>query len=200
MVDVTAEDANAAVAKAWAAYKPNALLKVTTPVADQDGWTDQSTYSYQTSPNERRDVIAQVRRANNLWTVVIYDMAQAIGEKRLAQVNLVIDKLMPKGRTRESFAGKKANRLDAARLGEVRKFIETSMKLTGVPGVSVGIYQDGQVVLAEGFGVRELGKAAKVDADTRYMIASNTKALTTLMLAKLIDSKKLTWEDRKSVV
>ena len=67
------------------------------------------------------------------------------------------------------------------------------MKLTGVPGVSVSIYQDGQVVLAEGFGVRELGKPDKVDADTRYLIASNTKAMTTLMLAKLIDDKKLTW-------
>ena len=39
--------------------------------------------------------------------------------------------------------------------------------------------------MAQGFGVRELGKPEKVDADTRFMIASNTKALTTLMLAKL---------------
>ena len=42
--------------------------------------------------------------------------------------------------------------------------------------------------------MRELGKPAKVDADTRYMIASNTKAMTTLMLARLVDQKKLTWD------
>ncbi len=93
-------------------------------------------------------------------------MAQAIGEKRGAQVGLIFGKLLPKGRTRESFAGKKAHPLDAARIAELRKFVETSMKLTGVPGVSLGLYQDGKVVLAEGFGVRELGKPAKVDADT----------------------------------
>ena len=121
-------------------------------------------------------------------------MAQAIGEKRGAQVGLIFGKLLPKGRSRESFAGKKANKLDAARIAELRKFVETSMKLTGVPGVSLGLDQDGKVVFAEGFGVRELGKPAKVDADTRYMIASNTKALTTLMLAKLVDEKKLTWD------
>ena len=54
--------------------------------------------------------------------------------------------------------------------------------------------QDGKVVFADGFGVRELGRGAKPDGDTLYMIASNTKALTTLMLAKLVDEGKLTWE------
>jgi len=42
--------------------------------------------------------------------------------------------------------------------------------------------------------VRELGGSAKVDGDTMYMIASNTKAMTTLMLATLVDEGKLTWE------
>ena len=54
-----------------------------------------------------------------------------------------------------------------------------------MPGVSVGLVQDGKVVFADGFGVRELGRKDEPDADTLFMIASNTKALTTLMLAKL---------------
>jgi CubicO group peptidase (beta-lactamase class C family) len=199
LVDVPvaqAATADAAVAAAWAAYKPDAKwpLKVTTPIADRDGWTHRTSYSYQTSPNEKRDVGVDVRRANDTWTVAIYDMAQAVGEKRGAQVSLIYGKLLPKGRTRETFAGKKAHTLDAPRLAALRKFVETSMKLTGVPGVSVGLYQGGRVVLAEGFGVRELGKPEKVDADTRYMIASNTKAMATLMLAKLVDDKKLAWD------
>jgi CubicO group peptidase (beta-lactamase class C family) len=199
LVDLPAKDAadgEAAVKAAWAAYKPDAKwpLKVTTPVADKDGWTRRKQYSYQTSPNEKRTVGADVRWANDTWTVTIYDMADAVGEKRAAQANLIYGKLLPKGRTRESFAGKKAHTLDAARLARLRTFVETSMKLTGVPGVSLALYQDGKVVLAEGFGVRELGKPEKVDADTRYMIASNTKAMATLMLAKLVDQGKLTWD------
>ena len=43
--------------------------------------------------------------------------------------------------------------------------------------------------------MRELGKPDKVDAKTLYMIASNTKALTTLMLAKLVDAKQLAWDE-----
>jgi len=58
----------------------------------------------------------------------------------------------------------------------------------------VGIYQDGNIVFADGFGVRALSKPVKVDAQTRYMIASNTKALVTLMLARLVDAKRMGWD------
>ena len=199
LVDVGAKDAadaDAAVAAAWAAYKPDAKwpLKVTTPGANKDGWTDRKVYSYQTSPNEKRGVQVDVSRANETWTVVIYDVADAVGEKRGAQISQIYGKLLPKGRSRESFAGKTANPLGERRLQELRRFVEMSMKVTGVPGVSLAVYQNGRTVLAEGFGVRELGKAEKVDADTLYMIASNTKALTPLMLANLVDAGKLAWD------
>lgn len=68
------------------------------------------------------------------------------------------------------------------------------MTTLGVPGVSIGLIQNGKVVFSGGFGVRTLGKPAKPDGDTRYMIGSNTKSLTTLMLAKLVDANKLSWD------
>jgi CubicO group peptidase (beta-lactamase class C family) len=195
IVDVRAKDADAAVAAAWAAYQaPKWPLKVATDVPDKDGWSKQRNYSYQTSPNERRDVGVGVGFANDVWTVTIYDMAQAVGEKRGAQVALIFDKLLPKGYSRETFAGKKAQRLDAARIAKLTKFIEDGQKATGVPGVSLGLIQDGKVVFSGGLGVRELGGSTKVDGDTLYMIASNTKGLTTLLLAKLVDAGKITWK------
>ena len=68
------------------------------------------------------------------------------------------------------------------------------MKSTGVPGVGIGLIENGKVVFADGFGLRELGRPEKVDAATLFMVASNTKAMTTLMLGKLVDARKLTWE------
>jgi len=133
-------------------------------------------------------------RHGEQWTVWIYDMSDPVGEKRGAQVALVFDRLFPKGYTRESFAGRKAHALDAAHMAEIGAFIERGQELLGVPGVSLGIVQDGKEVFAGGFGVRELGRPAKVDADTLYIIASNTKALTTLMLGTLVDDEKLTWD------
>src|SRR5262252_5183949 len=68
LVDIPVKDAataDAAVKAAWAAYKPDAKwpLKVVTPIADRDGWTNRSFYDYETSPNEKRDISANVRRA-----------------------------------------------------------------------------------------------------------------------------------------
>jgi CubicO group peptidase (beta-lactamase class C family) len=196
LVDVQAADADAAVAAAWAAYRPDAKwpLKVTNSFPNKDGWSNIRDYSYQTSPNEKRDVSANARRAGNTWTVVLYDMDQAVSEKRGGQVALIFSRLLPKGYERETFAGKKAHKLDAKRIAELSRFIESGREKLGVPGVSLGVVQDGKVVFAGGFGLREIGATAKPDADTLYIVASNTKALTTLMLAKLVDEGKLTWE------
>ncbi len=196
LVDVRAPSADSAVAAAWRAYKPDAAwpLKVVNDKPDKDGWTDRASYTYQTSPNEKRDVGVDVQRAGGVWTVAIYDMVQAVGEKRLAQVVLIYGELLPKGYTRESFAGRKAHRLDQARAAELGAFVQRAMRSTQVPGVAVGLLQDGKVVFAGGFGARELGGSEKVDAGTLFMVASNTKAMTTLMLGKLVDEGKLTWE------
>jgi CubicO group peptidase (beta-lactamase class C family) len=196
LIDIDAPDAKAALAAAWAAYKPDAKwpLKVATPIAPRDGWTDRQGFSYQVSPNEKRDVSAEVRRANKMWTVIIYDMAGDVGEKRGAQVGQVFGKLLPKGYQRESFAGKKANQLDAARIAELTGFIERAMGATKVPGVALGLVQDCRVIYSGGFGVKEIGKPARPDGDTRFMIASNTKAMATLMLASLVDEQKIGWE------
>ena len=196
IVDVGAPDADAAVAAAWSAYKPDAKwpLKAITPIADREGWANRRGYSYQTSPNERREVSADVRRANDIWTVTILDVAHDVGEKRGAQIALIYGKFLPKGQQRETFAGGKAHPLTPARIAELGRFVESAMKDTGVPGVSLGLYQEGKVVFSGGFGVRELGKPTKPDGDTHYMIASNTKAMVTLMLARLVDAKKMTWD------
>jgi CubicO group peptidase (beta-lactamase class C family) len=196
LIDVKATDADAAVAAAWAAYGPDAKrpLKVANDYPDKDGWSNIRDYSYQTSPNEKRDVSANARRRGDTWTVIIYDMDQAVGEKRGGQVALIFGRLLPKGYERETFAGKPAHKLEAKRIAELSRFVETGMQKLGVPGVSIGIVQDGKVVFEGGFGVREIGAVAKPDADTLYSIASNTKGLTTLMLAKLLDEGKFTWE------
>jgi len=189
----TAEDA---VKLAWAAYKPDATwpVKLVNAAPDKEGWTDIKFFLYQTSPNEKRDVGASARKANGAWTVTLYDMPTAVGEKRGAQVAVILGRLQPKGFERESFAGKKASELDKARIEVLAKFVQDAMRATGVPGVAVGLVQHGKVVLATGYGVRELGKKAAVDGNTLFLIASNTKALTTLLLAKLVEEGKLTWD------
>jgi len=59
-----------------------------------------------------------------------------------------------------------------------------------VPGIAVAIVEDGEVVMAAGFGVRKLGEPARVDDQTVFAIASNTKAFTAAALVILVDEGK----------
>ena len=103
-------------------------------------------------------------------------------------------RLLPKGYSRESFVGKRANTLDHARIAELVRFIQSAQKVLGVPGVAFGLVPDGKVAFADGFRTKELGSSEKPDADTLFMVASNTKATTTLLLAKLVDEQRMNWE------
>ncbi|WP_438862432.1 serine hydrolase domain-containing protein [Neptunicella sp.] len=194
LVDVQADNAEAAVSQAWGAYKNSGReIKLVTEQPDKNGWSKQKEFEYETSPNEKRSVYAGAMFANNGWTVWLYDMAHQVGEKRGAQIGLIFSSLTPKGYSKESFAGKKAHKLDQKRLAELTDFIQMAMQKADVPGVGLGILQDGKVVFADGFGVRDFDKRQKVDADTLFMVASNTKAMTTMLLAKLVDEGKMNW-------
>jgi len=65
-----------------------------------------------------------------------------------------------------------------------------------VPGMAIAIVKDDSVIFAKGFGVREIGKPEKVDANTLFAIASNTKAFTAAALAILVDEGKIKWDDK----
>ncbi len=65
-----------------------------------------------------------------------------------------------------------------------------------VPGFAVAIVKDDSVVLANGYGVRELGKPDPVDEHTLFAIASNTKAFTAAALARLVDEQRIGWDGR----
>jgi CubicO group peptidase (beta-lactamase class C family) len=196
LVDVDAKDADGAVHAAWAAYGATGRkLRMSSDQANREGWQETRVYSYETSPNERRDVLATARRSSGeRWTVVIEDVSVAVIEKRNAQQRLIHTSLLPEGFERESFAGKKARLLGPAEIAELKRFVTTAQSELGVPGISVGVIQDGKIAFAGGFGVRELAKKTPVDENTLYMIGSETKPLTTLLLAKLVEEGKFSWE------
>ena len=130
---------------------------------DKDGWSRRRSYEYLTSPNEKRGVAALVSYSGSNWTVVIEDLADGVAEKRGAQAELILGRLLPKGYSRESFAGKKANRLNQARIAELSRFVEQGQKSLEVPGVALGLVQDGKLIHADGFGAKELGGTGKPD-------------------------------------
>lgn len=194
--DIGAVDAQSAVNSAWAVYRPDFKrpLQVATPRPARNGWEEVQAFIYETSPNEHVVIEALARRVGTRWVVAITDASASTMEKRDAQIRLYGNSVRPKGYARESFAGRKAAALDSERIAELRHFVESSMQVLGIPGASMALIDGGKVVFEGGFGVRELGKPDRVDADTLFLAASNTKAMTTLLLALLADEQRLMWD------
>jgi CubicO group peptidase (beta-lactamase class C family) len=126
--------------------------------------------------------------------VAIVEATRSTFEKRNAAFSLAIGSLRPKGYQRETFAGKKARPLDAERIALLKGFVQDVMQQFGIPGVGLSLIDGGKVVFQGGLGVKTLGKPDLVDADTLFLAASNTKAMTTLLLAELVDENKLRWD------
>ena len=102
----------------------------------------------------------------------------------------------PPVRINDSMAPLSAQLPDAARLAQFDAYVARVQKQFNVPGVAVAIVADGKVVMERGYGVREMGKPAPVDAHTLFAIASNTKAFTSASLNMLQDDGKLKTTDR----
>ncbi len=79
---------------------------------------------------------------------------------------------------------------------EVDRLVEDAMEKFNVAGVAVGIVKDGKIFLAKGYGLKSVEGKEKVDANTSFAIASNSKAFTTTALALLVEEGKLSWNDR----
>jgi len=194
----SATSAEDAAAKAWVRYAPTAQRKpkLTTPRPPRDGWDEVAAIDYEVSPNEKAYVFALARRKDKQWTVQIIDGSEATAEKRGAALELMTQTLRPKGYQRENFAGRQAHPLNATRIAEMTDFVTASMKELGIPGASIALVDHGKIVFEGGFGVREIGTSDKVDAHTLFMIASNTKGMSTLLLAEMVDAGKVRWDEK----
>ncbi|MFN0280048.1 MAG: serine hydrolase [Pyrinomonadaceae bacterium] len=84
------------------------------------------------------------------------------------------------------------------KLREIDDYANNVMTTWKGPGMAIAIVKDDRVVFARGYGVRELGKPDKVDENTLFAIASNSKAFATAALAILVDEKKIAWNDKVS--
>lgn len=64
-----------------------------------------------------------------------------------------------------------------------------------LPGIAVGVLRDGEVIARVMRGETRIGSGEKIDADSIFKIASNSKAMTGALLARLVDQGKLAWDD-----
>ena len=79
---------------------------------------------------------------------------------------------------------------------QIDSLTELVLKTFNVPGIAVGVVKDGKLIHAKGYGVTNLNTGKKVDENTLFGIASNSKAMTAAALGILVEEGKIKWDDR----
>ena len=79
---------------------------------------------------------------------------------------------------------------------QIDSLVEKTLKTFDVPGIAVAVIKDGEIIHSKGYGVRSLNTKQKVDGNTLFGIASNSKAFTAAALGMLVDEGKIKWDDK----
>jgi len=79
---------------------------------------------------------------------------------------------------------------------QIDSLVERSLKAFNVPGIAIAVIKDGKIIHQKGYGVRSLNTQQKMDENTLFGIASNSKAFTAAALGILADEGKIKWDDK----
>jgi CubicO group peptidase (beta-lactamase class C family) len=73
-------------------------------------------------------------------------------------------------------------------------FVKQALAAWEVPGLAIAVVKNGKVILAQGYGFRDVDKKLPVTPKTLFAIGSCTKAVTTFLMGTLVDEGKLDWD------
>ena len=71
-------------------------------------------------------------------------------------------------------------------IAELDAMAASLMKRTGLPGMAVAVVRGDRKAYAKGFGTRQVGVDAPVDADTVFQLASVSKSIGAPVIATLV--------------
>lgn len=78
---------------------------------------------------------------------------------------------------------------------ELDRYLAQVLAEWQIPGLAIAVVRNDSVLVARGYGVRELGRPGSVDANTVFDAASLTKAFTATAAAILVDRGRVRWDD-----
>jgi CubicO group peptidase (beta-lactamase class C family) len=74
-------------------------------------------------------------------------------------------------------------------------YVINALKAWDCPGAAIAVVRNDSVIFVKGYGVRQKGGTAAIDANTIFGIASCSKAFTAAAVGVLVDEGKVKWND-----
>jgi CubicO group peptidase (beta-lactamase class C family) len=183
------------VAAAWRALSshPELESRREQAIPPTEGWERAHQFIYRVRGRDDHVALALLRVAGDCAFVNLIVASHAGLDRRAAQVMQLIQGWRPQGLEAEDLSGRQARPWSDRDSEELERFIREGMDALGIPGVALAVVQGGRTVECRGFGRCAVDAADPVTGDTLFMIGSSTKALTTLMMARLIGAGCFTW-------
>lgn len=189
------EDIAQALAAAWQLVDPAFDLEIDESiVVPSAAGIEQTIVNSYLTGDSNRIVQAQGQLMDGIVYIDLYDVQLAGAQKRGAQLSIISSGFKILARETTDLSGVQPPAISPAITDPLEAFIDTHMAAFDIPGAAVGIVQGGELVYAEGFGVADPVTGAPVTPDTRMMIGSTGKSLTTMMMATLVDDGLMTWD------
>jgi CubicO group peptidase (beta-lactamase class C family) len=198
VVVTTAEGAHAGIAAAWEVIDP-AFDQTPVPMGDQtvpsaEGIDETVVITYDGGQTSGRVSQAFAQRVGDQVYVMIFDGTVEAATRRNAQIGVIATGLVPMGRETTDLSGVAPAAFTGELIDEFEAYAQALLDRLEVPGAALAVVQDGQVVYANGLGVKEQDGSDPVSADTLMMIGSTSKSFTTLLMATLVDEGVIDWD------
>ncbi len=188
---IEADNAETAIAAGWEMVEPGFDMEPLQVVPGAEGVL-VITYDVGTVTGEIVQAVGQVIDGVGYVMLVRADLVAA--QQRQSQINIIVSGFTPTGAEHASLAGVDPLLFDGGMVDDFEAYVAETMQLLDVPGATVAIVQDGEIVYRGAFGVTELGGDTPMTPDTRLMIGSTTKPVTTMMLATMVDDGVIDWD------
>ena len=148
---------------------------------------------YNIPESQSRVAVAALRILGGKAYCGLISGAKGAVSRRQIQVSEVLQNWKPEGLVEPSLADTQRRKWEEKQSVEMAEFLRRGMAELHIHAAAIAVVQGGRVVFAEGFGVTKVGSNQPVRPDTRFMIGSSTKPLTTLLMARLVAMGKLEW-------
>lgn len=93
-------------------------------------------------------------------------------------------------------ASARPHSVSAEQIAGLDALVEQVMGEWHVPGLAIAVVRDGDVILAKGYGYRDLESEKRVTPDTLFAAGSISKTFTATGLAILVDEGRLSWDTK----
>jgi CubicO group peptidase (beta-lactamase class C family) len=158
-----------------------------------NAWESIYTIIYEVPSKEFKNVNTLIRVYQGKAYINLISGSVAGMDRRGAEINEAIASWQPMNFVSENLTTVQPRKWNDNDYAEFEKFINSSMEKLKIPGIAVALINNNNEVYVKGFGVKKIGSSDLITKDTLFRIASITKPLTTLMMAKLIEQKKIKW-------